>query len=286
MNRDRTIADVNEPATRRRDPDPAEPNRTSPAPELPVASPRSRQRFAYSARLDREWAALRRRPSALALARAWGDAVDHPRLASLLTDLDDLGDLLAATQRGVRGDDEVLRELARVARRDQLAGRVVLQRVLPALIAAGARWRRCDIAVDPAEMLVPAAWIAIRRFDTDRRSGPIAPTIVSDAIFAAYRQPLRRRFTAQRLAHERLHLIDRETHHTERIDAIAELAAVLDEAQRVGVPEADIELVRRLAQTGSSVAVAREFGISDRAVRYRRERAVERIRGAVLRVAG
>src|SRR5688572_8723362 len=80
-------------------------------------------------RLQREWDRLRHRPSVVERARAWG-VTDHG--------FDDLDALLAlAGFRSAATDDTeaVLRRLVIRAADDELAARIVLQRVLPGLLA-------------------------------------------------------------------------------------------------------------------------------------------------------
>jgi len=81
-------------------------------------------------RLQQEWNLLRIRPTLVRRASAWQLT---PRV------LDSLDDLLVLTGLGSRpapaGSDDALRQLVTLARHDDLAARIVLQRMLPGLAA-------------------------------------------------------------------------------------------------------------------------------------------------------
>ena len=64
-----------------------------------------------------------------------------------------------------------------LARHDALAGRIVVQRLLPGLISAAAKYRFLSEAGDPAEEAVGAAWIAIRNYDVTRRTRHVAAAV-------------------------------------------------------------------------------------------------------------
>jgi len=60
-----------------------------------------------------------------------------------------------------------------------------------------------------------------------------------------------------------------------------ELAEVVRDARRAGVPAGDIELLRRLAQVESPSMVAAERNVTSRTIRNHRDRAVEHVRTAL-----
>ena len=111
-------------------------------------------RHLLSLHLALEWRALQARPDAVDRARRWR-VTDAP-----FADLDELLRLAGFGAPHTTAGNEVLRRLARLGRQDELAARVVLQRVLPGLLATVARRRRSP---DGAfEELVGAAWLTIR----------------------------------------------------------------------------------------------------------------------------
>jgi hypothetical protein len=231
-------------------------------------------RTLLSARLDDDWHRLRHRPAAIGRARSWG-----------VTDVafGDLDELLVLA--GYAGDrtpaqNEVVRRLLARSEHDDLAARVVLQRVLPGLLAAVRGGRR---AHDGAfEELVGAAWLAIRSGRVDRRSDHVAANIVRDAVYRAFTAPRRRR-SATEIAVDP-HTLD-ETPAVTRVGACEELATLLAEARADGVPTSDLDLVRDLVAVGSPGRVAAQRRITPRTLRNHRDRATARLRRVALRAA-
>ncbi len=223
-------------------------------------------------------------PPDAACWRLAGGSTDDPAhpLAVLVADATDLDVVIRATQRGVSplGSDEViLLRLVELARHDELAGRIVIQRLLPGLISQAVTHRDFYETIDPIELVVPAAWLALRTFDTERRRDHVAASLISDAVFAAFRAPLRRRS-----ASEEIRSPDRfaeAAYELAPASALEELAGVVRDARRAGVPTGDIELLRRLAQVESPSMVADERNVTPRTIRNHRDRAVERVRIAL-----
>lgn len=234
--------------------------------------------------LDAEWAGLRTSRRALRTARSWVHRVPavHP-LATVIAQLDDLDQLLVATQRrneAQRTDDDILLVLVALARTDELAGRVVLQHLLPGLIAQSRRYRSFRDPTDPLEVAVPLAWIAIRCYDVERRTRHVASSLLSDSLFQAFRRPLRRRSaTAEEVREPRA--FSGTPSHDDPDTALDEFVTVLRESQLAGVPAHHIDLLRHLVRAGSPSAVARERQLTPRTIRNHRDRAVERVRVAV-----
>ncbi|MET0908587.1 MAG: hypothetical protein ABWZ99_03890 [Ilumatobacteraceae bacterium] len=238
----------------------------------------------FSTQLVREWEALRRRPAELAVARSWRTHVGDGPLARALDGLQDLDEIIRATNAAGNGDeagngDGALLQLVELARFEQLAGRIVVQRLLPGLIARAARYRSRRDDIDPVEFVVGAAWIAIRRYDTTTRRRYVAASLISDAIFQAFRQPLRRRWVSE-VAVPLAQFDDRAAPATS-VTTLEQLADVIRLARSRGVPAADLQLVRDLVQVGSANLLAVREGVTPRTIRNRRDRAVAHIRDAV-----
>lgn len=248
-----------------------------PVSPLTQARRMSDRRHQYSAELDREWQHLRRRRASIATARSWAPHVDPP-LAAAFHDITDLGELVDATQRDAAGRGErVLLTLVRLARRDQLAGRIVVQRLLPGLIAGSTPYRAV-CAADPVQLAVGSLWIAIHSYDHERRRRHVAASLLSDAIFKSFRQQARRRAATEEVcAPTRFD----ELAATNRTDPLVEIAAALREARGAGVPVDDIDLLRALVRVGSPRLIAAACDVTPRTVRNRRDRAVHRVRMAV-----
>lgn len=233
--------------------------------------------------LDAEWARLRTSRRALRTARSWSQAVTsgHP-LASALEQLEDLDQLIAATQRrshGRRTDNDVLIALVAIAKADDLAGRVVLQHLLPGLIDRSRRYRSFRDRTDPLEIAVPMAWIAIRSYDTEQRPRHVAASLLSDTVFQAFRRPMRRLSAREEV---RAPSVFVSTPHRDDPDTpLDEFVAVLRESARAGVPTHDLDLLRHLVRAGSPGVVARERSVTPRTIRNHRDRAIDHVRAAV-----
>ncbi len=232
----------------------------------------------FSAQLDREWRRLRRHRRSIERARSWSPHVDCD-VANAFATLADLDELVDATQRDGSGRGErVLLDLVRLARRDQLAGRVVVQRVLPGLISASAPYRSWSGDDDPVALAVGSLWISIHAYDDVRRCRHVAASLISDAIFKAFRQPARRRSASEEACAP--HRFD-ELVATHASDPLTEIATALGEAGRVGVPREDIDLLANLVRVGSPQRVAADCDVTPRTIRNRRDRAIRRVRLAV-----
>lgn len=222
-------------------------------------------------RLSREWARLRTQPAALRRAATW-QLVDG--------DVLDLGQILDAVgyRRTRTADAErCLRRLVLLAAEDELAGRVVIERVLPGLLAVVARRRRMYRGPDAFDELLGAAWLTIRTFNAQRRPACLAAAIISDADYRAFRSPLRRR--------------DASTVPIAAVDAerppldpnpSAELDRVFRLALAAGVPESDIELMRQLIETPTAIELADRLQVTPRTIRNRRARITDRLREVAL----
>ena len=236
----------------------------------------------FSARLDAEWVHLRRSRRALRIARRWwADEPDHP-FRGLVAEVDDLETIVAATQRDggtTDNGDEILLRLIDLAGNDQLAGRLVVQRLLPALISRTTRYDPFHRSVDPIEVVVAAAWLAVRSYDTERRRHDVASSLLSDAIYTAFRQPFRRR-SASETVRPIGHFVTMPGADVEPT-AFEELAEVVRTARCAGVSAHDLDLVRQLVQTGSPGVVARQRRVTPRTVRNHRDRAIVNIRQAL-----
>jgi hypothetical protein len=231
--------------------------------------------------LSREWEGLRRRPTELTRARGWRAKVSDTHLLCALDGVVDLDQIVDVTNPVVSAEvaDAALLQLVELAQHDQLAGRLIIQRLLPGLIARAAPYRnRCD-GIDPAEVVVAAAWIAIRQYDAANRRRFVAASLISDATFQAFRRHLRRRSASEYAAPGELFASRVAPPHS--TTAFEQLAEVVRVARQHGVSTTDLQLVRELVQIGSANLVAAHHGVTPRTIRNRRDRAVANIRDAV-----
>jgi hypothetical protein len=218
--------------------------------------------------LDREWRALRRRPDAISTARSW-DVTTSP-----FADLDELL-RLAGFQCAPAGEHNVvLLGLVAVARHDDLAGRIVLQRIMPGLLAA-VRRRAARQHHGAFEELIGAAWMAIRCFSFERRPDHLAASLVRDAAYRAFTAPIRRRSATEVSVDPRV--LD-ETPAPTSVSPFEELAGVVAEGRRAGMAKGDLDLVRDLVRVGSPGVLAAQRKVTPRTIRNHRDRVTAQLR--------
>jgi hypothetical protein len=227
----------------------------------------------------------------VARARRWGITVEP---------FDDLDQLLrlagmwgaTATVALAEGRDEadgndVVARLVELARHDDLAARIVLQRMLPGLLGMIRRRAGRHGCAGILEELVAAAWIVIRTYPIERRPHRVVGGMVRDAWYRAFVAPARRR-SATELAIDPHALVDRGNEPvapTAEPTASEELAELLAAARAAGIDEADLELLRELARHGSSTIVAAARNVTPRTIRNHRDIVAYRVRKAVAAAA-
>lgn len=240
--------------------------------------PTVRRSIPLLAELDREWDRLDRRPATMRTVRGWVAEEDPGGpVATALSTATTLDSILDAShaRTGPVGD-RVLLWLVDLAASEWLAGRIVLQRVLPGLIAATARADRDDRRLDH---VVGAAWLAIRDFDTDRRRRHVAASLISDTVWQAFRRAERRRCAGELPLPS--DLLERRAAPPRRLDPIVGLAGTVRAAERAGVADSHLDLIRALARAGSPAVLARQCSVTARTIRNRRDTAVAGIRSAL-----
>jgi hypothetical protein len=203
-------------------------------------------------------------------------------LADVVSDLTDLDQIRQATQRGRRGEcshDAILLALVELSRDDELAGRIVLQHLLPALVGQAKRYRSFRDRSDPFALIVPAAWLALRTYDVERRRRHIASSLVSDAVFQAFRRQLRARASTEEICAPSA--FDDRPFHDGPASAVDEFVTLLRDARRAGVPACDLDLLRQLVRVGSPGAVAEQRNVTPRTIRNHRDRAIDHVRTAL-----
>ena len=138
---------------------------------------------------------------------------------------------------------------------------------------------RSVAVIMPAEPLAIAKSQDLASTSIPKTTWVVAASLISDAVFTAFRAPLRRRSSS-----EEVRSPDRFAEDACAFappSALEELAGVVRDARCAGVPAGDIELLRRLAQVESPSIVAREREVTPRTIRNHRDRAVERVRLAL-----
>ena len=222
-------------------------------------------------RLTLEWARLRTRPAALLHAAGWG-LVEAP-----LTDLDQVLVAVGFENRCPSAERR-LRELVTIAGHDELAARVVLQRLLPGLLAVVRRRRRSGHGESTFDELLTTAWISIRTYNPRRTPSCLAAALISDADYQAFRSAGRRRSSTERP----VDIDDSFPAHREPPCPSDELDEVLADALAAGVPTEDIELLRQLVAAPRAIDVAAQLQVTPRTIRNRRDRITGRLREVAL----
>ncbi|TPW12016.1 MAG: hypothetical protein FD127_2894 [Acidimicrobiaceae bacterium] len=232
-------------------------------------------------RLQREWDRLSRSPRSVRRARTWGWQFQY---------IESLDDALAltgysrsaserASARLVDGD-EALGQLVHLARHDELAARLLLQRLLPGIAAAARKHsggsRRVNDALDE---VVAIAWTVIRTFPVERRPRFLAANLLRDIEYRAFVQPWRRMAT---FVPQPSHSFDLAASPPPPVSATDELAELLDLAEQSGLAHADLELARRLGAGESTAELASACCVTDRTIRNRRDTVTYRLRQVAL----
>lgn len=225
----------------------------------------------YSTRLNADWARLIRRPRSLAQVRTWdlSPFIDREALAAAGPEIFDHLLRLAT-------DEDCLRQLLGLAQNDDLAARLVIQRLIPLLLASSRTYR------DPHRFddLIAAAWIVVRTFDQRRQPSCLSAALARSAQHLAYKAAARRRSATERVSSpdQFVHIAGEEP----AVDPAGELAEVLQLARTSGVEAADLQFIRALVASGSTTVLAARLGVTSRTVRNHRRTIVYRIRRAVM----
>jgi len=241
-------------------------------------------------RLQSEWQLLRDRPTVLRRARGWSLGVPFDNLDQIIAATDywatPAARAAAAAASNGNGNgngngNEVVARLLTAAQSDEVAGRVVLQRLLPGLISRSRCWgpRRAGGSNEAFDELVSAAWVVIREFPFERRPRHLVANLLRDSEYAAFRRSSRRMLVHQFIEPRSL---DTAVEYLETIEPILELADIIAEARSHSLTDHDLELLTLLANGASSAEAAKQLQISERTLRYHRDAAVGRLREAVL----
>jgi DNA-directed RNA polymerase specialized sigma24 family protein len=223
-------------------------------------------------RLAREWNRLRTRPDALLRAAGWG-LIEGP-----VTDLDQVLTAVGFETSRTPDVEQGLRRLVVIAGSDELAARVLVQRLLPGLLAVVRRRRRGGYGDTVFDELLATLWISIRTYNPNRNPTCIAAALISDADYRAFRSARRRRSATERPV-----AIDDSTIAASELRCASdELDELFSEALDAGVDHGDIELLRQLVDAPRAIDLARQLNVTPRTIRNRRDRITGRLREVVL----
>ncbi len=223
-------------------------------------------------RLQREWNLLSCRRSAVRRATAWKLT---PRVLS------SLDELLTLTGLGPgpadSSCDEAMRQLVILARHDDLAARVVLQRMLPGLSASAKRnSANFDSQLDALDELLSEAWPVIRSFPIEHRDRYVIKNLLRDCEYRAFLKIRRRMLIHEFTDPAHLDLaVEPDDSIGEPLTTIVDL---LGRARAAGMSDADVAVVATLLNTSTVKQAAAVLRVTDRTVRNRRHTVVRQLR--------
>lgn len=225
-----------------------------------------------------EWERMARQRHNVHRANAWGlpgEPVEH------------LDDVLRRAGFGVSSNDEALdnylAQLVTTARTDDLATRIVLQRIMPGLVSIAVR--RAPIVSQGLhgafDLITAAAWVVIRQFPIERRPRRVAANLLMDVEYAAFVRDTRLKANRceEHVSPDRLLGVEFSRAGHSRTDPVSDAVALellLHDLAARGLSETDLQMLRAVSQDVNSVEAAAVLGISPRSVRNRREKALTR----------
>ena len=221
--------------------------------------------------LSSEWSRLAIAPTAVRRVNSWG----LPN-----TPVHHLDDVLSLAGFGRDPKDSVadhyLFLLVKRASTDDLAARIVLQRLLPPLISVARRRGRITVGgFDEAlTEVISHAWMLIRTYPTDRRPAKVASNLVRDSEYHAFVKPTRyQRYTIQ------LCDSDAMTHIPAPDVDESPLSILNDLVDRSSSLSAHSRTILQKLASGMTVEqIAHEFGVQVRTARTWRRTAISELR--------
>jgi DNA-directed RNA polymerase specialized sigma24 family protein len=228
-----------------------------------------------------EWNALARRPSCIAHANAWG-LPGEP-----VTHLDQMLERMGFNRPAHCDEaDQYLAQVVRLARTDDLAARLAVQRVVPHILAIAKRRGRIHPGgVEEALNAVMAqVWLVIRTYPCENRPRKIAANIVRDVEYKEFVVPQRKRRTT--VEHFDPEILDGFLHDATRepnsihsgcdgsSDALTELEARNMDPERLA-------LLKLVAAGYTSKEIGEILRIRARTVRWQRAEALSFARSAL-----
>ena len=232
-------------------------------------------------RLQQDWDHLKVSPDAVEQARGWCLGASHEPGRSI----ESLDDVLRWSGYGLtaahNGDpDQTLAQLVRLAAFDQLAARVVLQRLLPGISTLARRRSTHERPLpEVLDEIVASAWTVIRTYPVQRRCSFVAAGMLREIDYQTF-QRARRRLTT--FVPSPMQTFEGRPAPLPTVSAVDELRQLLDEATAAGLDPDDIELARQLGRGESTSDIARARQVTDRTVRNHRRAMTYRLRAVAL----
>ena len=222
--------------------------------------------------LNREWALITHRPAAIRKARSWG--VTQAEFTNLNQFLVLAGHCTEATP----ANEQLLRDLVLLATDDDLAARIVIQRLLPGLMSLVRRYNGRVGDDQVLEELVGAAWITVRTFNPSRRPSCLAAALIGGAEHHAFKAAARRR-SASEIVVAPEDFLARSTET--RLTSEEEMEELLVLARASGLSSEDLNFVDELISCGSTTIMAERRGVTARTIRNHRNAVTYRIRRTI-----
>jgi len=175
--------------------------------------------------------------------------------------------------------DRYLFLLVSRAATDDLAARIVLQRLLPPLVSVARRRGKITVGgFDEAfTETIAQAWLLIRTYPLDRRPARVASNLVRDTEYHAFVRPTRyRRFTVQLCDSNELSEFPAEASNDDKADALQDL---LHGPVRERLSQRSVELLDELSAGTTVEEIAARRGVRVRTVRTWRRAAINELRG-------
>jgi hypothetical protein len=173
--------------------------------------------------------------------------------------------------------DDTMRRLVTVARHDDLAARVVLQRMLPGLSTCAKRNSSgFDSQLDALDELLSEAWTVIRSFPIEQRDRYVIKNMLRDCEYRAFLKARRRMLVQD--ATDPAHLdraVETDEGSTEPMITILDL---LSAARTAGMHRDDVAVVVALLNHSTVKQAATALGVTDRTVRNRRHAVVHQLK--------
>lgn len=223
--------------------------------------------------LQRDWERLRHHQQTLTEVNSWGLPGDP------VTDLDEV---VVRAGFGKSATDSVADayffQLITLAKHNDLAARISLQRIVPSVLAIARRRGRITPGGFDQAMTecLATAWMQVRTFPIERRTKKIAANLVRDIEYHAFVRERRKKTHPTVSLAERHHDMvsyDLDPHRTDD-----ELNEVLTLAEQHGLSNYHSGLLRRIASGERNEDIAASYNISARTVRDHRATALAHVR--------
>lgn len=184
------------------------------------------------------------------------------------------------TARDDSNGDNYLWLLVKQASNEELAARIVLQRILPPLVSiARRRGRIMQGGVDAAlSEVLPSAWTVIRQYPWHRRPNKVASNLVLDSEYFAFVQANRAKKV--KVFAVEPHLLSEliAEPETDEFGQEVTLESLLTVAISQDIDPRHVEILRAVASGQTAATIAKHYGIAERTARAWRAQAISELR--------